>query len=308
MKLTGVDVTAPLRWGRDSISRLLGPDDSQPAPVPWSLAKAALPIKHAAGPDTAVPAASARITGHRVSESKLAAYRRVVGSTAVVPIGFPQLLATALHLQLISDLSFPVRALGLVHPGFQVSVLAEVPADQPWDVRAWIAGQRAVRSGLEFDLCAELTVAGQPRWRSTAVTLARSAAAAGTQDSAAPRVDLPPDWSDEADIAVPSDIGRRFGVLSGDINLIHLHPLGARLFGFEAPIAHGWWLLGRIAAQLGRDDAVPGRVVDIAFRRPVPLPSAPRLRSAPRPGADGAVFALYLPGTDRPVVAGQIAN
>jgi hypothetical protein len=61
---------------------------------------------------------------------------------------------------------------------------------------------------------------------------------------------------------------------------------------------HGWWTTGRATAELGVDAAVPGRRLEIAFRRPILLPSTPILCS--RPGADGGVeFALFpvSPGT-----------
>jgi hypothetical protein len=74
----------------------------------------------------------------------------------------------------------------------------------------------------------------------------------------------------------------------------------------DRPIAHGWWLAGRITAQLGVAQAEPGRTVRIAFRRPVPLPSDPELSWSDGPA--GITFALALPGADRPAVTGVVAG
>jgi hypothetical protein len=57
--------------------------------------------------------------------------------------------------------------------------------------------------------------------------------------------------------------------VSGDRNPIHLHPLGARLFGFPRAIAHGMWTVARCLAEYGTP---PAALVRAEFRAPVPLP------------------------------------
>ncbi|MDX3161552.1 MaoC/PaaZ C-terminal domain-containing protein, partial [Streptomyces scabiei] len=65
------------------------------------------------------------------------------------------------------------------------------------------------------------------------------------------------------------DVGRRYGAVSGDRNPIHLHPLGARLFGFPRAIAHGMWTVARCLAEHGTP---PATRVRAEFRAPVSLP------------------------------------
>jgi acyl dehydratase len=51
----------------------------------------------------------------------------------------------------------------------------------------------------------------------------------------------------------PADIGRRYGLVSGDMNPIHLSAPSAKLFGFRQAIAHGLWTKARaLAAMLPR--------------------------------------------------------
>jgi acyl dehydratase len=52
------------------------------------------------------------------------------------------------------------------------------------------------------------------------------------------------------DWQLAGDVGRRYGMLSGDINPIHLHPATSRLFGFARPIAHALLLMARCEATL----------------------------------------------------------
>ena len=259
---------------------------------PLSLARALAPWKRQASATTVLPESQTVVTGWRPDRERIAAYRSLVGSGAELPLAFPQLPIMALHIDLLSQWSFPVRALGLVHQGTVIEVVDELPVDSPWEVRAAVSDGRHVRAGLEFDVSGEVSVAGSLRWRSASTYLSRSRSASGAEESAVPRLDSSGEWDAEVPIPVPEGTGRAFGRLTGDINPIHLHAVPARAFGFPRAIAHGWWTTGRVAGELGVDEALSGRRLEIAFKRPIVLPSTPVLRS--RPGPTGGVeFALF---------------
>ncbi len=280
---------------------------------PLSLARAAAPWKRAASARTVLPGVATRLVNWQGSD-RLRDYRQLMGSAAEVPLAFPQVPVMALHIDLLTQWSFPIRAMGLVHVGTAIEVVREVPADEPWDVRAWVAGGRHVRAGLEFDLRGEVLVDGEVCWRSTAVTLSRHRAAAGAEASSVVEPDTTGEWETEQVITAEEGTGRAFGRVTGDVNPIHLHALPARLFGFRRAIAHGWWTTGRTVAALGLDEALPGRRLDAVFRRPVELPSTPVLCSRPAPGG-GVEFALFPVAPSpvdvkpvRPLVAGSISG
>jgi hypothetical protein len=257
-----------------------------------SLARAVAPWKRAASATTVLPESQAAVTGWWPDRQKLSAYRSVVSSVAELPIAYPQLPIMALHIDLLSQWSFPIRALGLVHQGTVIDVLGDLPLGEPWDVRAEVSQGRHVRAGLEFDVSGEVSVGGALCWRSTSIYLSRSRSAGGAEESAVPRLDSSGMWKAEVPIPVAEGTGREFARVSGDVNPIHLHALPAKALGFPRAIVHGWWTTGRATAELGVDAAVPGRRLEIAFRRPILLPSTPILCS--RPGAHGAVeFALF---------------
>lgn len=281
---------------------------------PVSLARALAPWKRSARATTVLPESQAMVTGWRPDREKVAEYRSLVGSGAEVPIAFPQVPIMALHIDLLSQWSFPVRALGLVHQGTVIDVLDDLPLAGPWDVRAAVSEGRHVRAGLEFDVSGEVSVAGRLCWRSTSIYLSRSRSASGAEESAVPLFDSSGPWESQSPIPVPEGTGRAFGRVTGDINPIHLHSVPARAFGFPRAIAHGWWTTGRVTAELGVDEAVSGRRLEIAFRRPILLPSTPTLCS--RPGGSGGVeFALFPepPAADpqepaRPLVSGVVTG
>ncbi len=68
--------------------------------------------------------------------------------------------------------------------------------------------------------------------------------------------------------------------MSGDVNPIHLHPLGARALGFPRHLAHGMWTWSRSLAALGRGSLGPSRS-RVWFTKPVFLPSSVELVRSP---------------------------
>ena len=59
-------------------------------------------------------------------------------------------------------------------------------------------------------------------------------------------------WSGSEVWSLDTSAGPRFAALNGDINLIHLSPTLARLFGFPSNIAHGVFLVSRSIAAIQR--------------------------------------------------------
>jgi hypothetical protein len=291
-------------------------DGSQPdlPRLSVSIARAAAPWKRAATASTTLPERASVVQGWRLDPASLAAYRALLGSSADLPLAFPQVPVMAMTMDLVSRWSFPVRAMGMVHQGSVVECLDPLPADEPWDLRVQGSPGRHVRWGLEFDVIGEVTVAGRPRWRSRAVYLSRSRSASGSEESTVPSLDGEGPWTREQQLPAPEETGRRFASVTGDINPIHLHQVPARVLGFRRAIVHGWWTTGRVAALLDVDECVPGRTLEISYRRPIELPSTPRLCS--RPVEAGVEFAVLRAadgapdeqGEPRPLVLGRVVG
>lgn len=62
--------------------------------------------------------------------------------------------------------------------------------------------------------------------------------------------DVQPHWDHYATWQMTTQAGPQFAALNGDINLIHLHPITARLFGFKSNIAHGTYLVSKAVAAM----------------------------------------------------------
>lgn len=95
-------------------------------------------------------------------------------------------------------------------------------------------------------------------------------------------------------------MGTEYARVSGDHNPIHTSRLGARLFGFGRPIAHGMWSKARCLAAL--ENRLPAAyTVEVGFKLPVPLPSTVAFSAVP-----GRDFTLHDARTGRPHLVGTV--
>jgi acyl dehydratase len=232
------------------------------------------------GPGTVAPAHGVEMAAWPVDAALLQSYRDVVTSAAAVPLLFPALIGTRLQRDLLGLGRLPVNGMGLVHVGSTIEVVGRLPTSGTWHVGAWADGTRHTRSGLEIDLWARCRT-DEASWTARMVVLAKSTRAAGDEESGVPQVAADGPWDTEQTLEVPVDAGWSYARVSGDYNPIHLNLVTAKPFGFERAIAHGWWTLAHALAVLGLDEApaTGQRTVEVAYRRPVLLPSQPRLVS-----------------------------
>ncbi len=248
-------------------------------------------------------------TGVTADPAQVAGYARICGFglTDVLPPTFPHVLTFPLQVALMSDRSFPLALPGLVHVRNRIDVLRPIGTGEALDLEVWAERFAAHRSGATVDLCASGTVAGEEVWRGRSTYLARGATA--PEGAPAADVDVAVGALPDGTIRwrVPDDTGRRYAGVSGDVNPIHMSALTAKAFGFKRAIAHGMWVEAHALAALeGRLPAAMS--VDVAFRKPLFLPSTVTLATAPvEPGGwdlavrDEKTGTEHLAGTVRPL-------
>jgi hypothetical protein len=223
-----------------------------------------------------------------VEAARLDRYRRLCGFSAGagVPATFPHLLAFPLTLRLMTSRGFPAPVLGLVHLRNSITQYRRIEVGEPLTVRAWLGGTGDHDRGTTFELLAEATAGDTPVWYEQSTYLHRHQKSRTTSRPDQPSTGQPGQvWS------VPAGTGRRYASVSGDRNPIHLSALTARLFGFRTAIAHGMWAKARCLAALEGDGGLPDRFrIDVAFRRPVPVPGTVAFHR------DGNTFTLTGPG------------
>ena len=240
---------------------------------PRALASAVRPVLRrlpgVGGDGASMPQTELTLRGLEIDRDHLAAYARVCGFRLrdELPPTYPHVLAFPLSMRLMTDGDFPFPVMGLVHVANRIAQRAPLRAEEALDLRVWAEAPEAHPRGTQFDVIAEASAGGEPRWRGASTYLRREGGSGGggrgERDAEPPRPGAI--WD------LPGDLGRRYAAVSGDRNPIHLHPLSARLFGMSRPIAHGMWLKARCLAAL--EGHLPGaHAVDVRFKLPVPLP------------------------------------
>ncbi|MGK5682559.1 MaoC/PaaZ C-terminal domain-containing protein [Actinoplanes sp. URMC 104] len=240
-----------------------------------------------------LPEVELRQRGVGVDREHLAAYDRVCGFRLSdrLPPTYPHVLAFPLAMHLLTAPGFPLPAIGLVHVANRITVHAPLTADLRLDLSVRAVDLRPHDRGRQVDVVTTASVDGEPVWTSVSTYLSRE----GRGEHRA-RPDSPPPPAASAVWRVPARVGADYAAVSGDRNPIHTSRLGARLFGFARPIAHGMWSKARcLAAFEGR---LPDRcTVDVRFRQPILLPATVSFASG-----DGE-FQLY---GRRPHLAGHV--
>lgn len=275
-----------------------------------------------------VPRLEARLSRVRIDPRHLRRYRELCcgepapGAIDELPIAYPHLLATTLHLAILGSGRFPVGVLGLVHVANRIEQFAPLEVAGGGELGCWLQGHEQTARGQEFELHTEWRRDGRLLWRECCRFLARRRAASrepgaapaparGAASGAGEPVTPDADWScggsfEAAGLHAPAGLGRRYGALAGDVNPIHIADVAARAFGFRAAIAHGMWSLARCAAELEpRLPASAGpRVLEVQFRAPVFLPASLVLRGTPVP--QGLRFELRDARGARTHLAGEL--
>ena len=248
-----------------------------------------------------------------IDPDRLAAFDRVCGYplTDSVPACYVHILAFPLQLKLMTDGSFPLAAIGLVHIANKITQHRPVRVGERLSLRVWATELEPHPRGRQFTLRSagprrrRARVGGvgdEPAPRrlhgSAKSRVARSAKPAKSRELAS-TVNLPA----TATWRLPGDLGRSYGGVSGDRNPIHMHALSARLFGFPTAIAHGMWTKARCLAALDAEleDAY---TVEVAFRKPILLPASVKFAEQP---ADGEIrFGVRDARKDTPHLDGTV--
>ncbi|MEU1590233.1 MaoC/PaaZ C-terminal domain-containing protein [Micromonospora sp. NPDC005710] len=246
------------------------------------------------GPD--LPAVELTVRGVTVDRARLADYDRICGFRLSdrLPATFPHVMGFPLALRLMTAPDFPLPLVGLVHVGNRITMHRPVTADETIDFTTYAEDLRPHDRGRQVDVVLVGSVGGAEVWRGVSTYLGRERTSGGREPGERPAAPTA-----TAHWRVEPRVGTEYARISGDHNPIHTSRLGARLFGFRRPIAHGMWSKARCLAAL--EARLPDAyTVEVAFKLPVPLPSTVSFARLP----DGG-FALHDP-RGRPHLAGHL--
>lgn len=264
-------------------------------------------------PGVTVPRLQASAGAVEASAGHLRRYREVCGfnDDHLLPLTYPHVLAMPLIVAILTQPEFPVRLMGLIHVATVIEQFRLLPARGRFRLRSWVEGFRDADRGQEFDVWTELEDGDGVAWREKVVALARRPVSAGQAARSARQTlryekPAPGDVVQSMPIEAPSDVGWRFGLLTGDLNPIHIGDFTARRFGFDSAVAHGMWSMARSLAALGEAlNAVPLQA-SVEFKLPLFLPGTARLEHWTN--GDRRVFVLKDGEGQRPHLAGELRS
>lgn len=241
--------------------------------LPPLFAKAALKRPHKQA-EIRMPALSVSMRGVKINHERLRQYHKVCGfqDKHVLPATYPQIVAFGAYMRILTDARFPLSPIGLVHLRNEITQYRAILPEEVLDFESSLSGQRQTDKGLEFDIVTRVHIAGRLVWENTATLLHRNRK---RSDKKGERQEKPRKAFDHRLFwQLPENLGRQYAQASGDYNLIHLHMVTARFFGFKQPIAHGLWSKARCIAQLTENQMDRPLRVKVSFKLPIFLPGA----------------------------------
>jgi MaoC like domain len=255
-----------------------------------------------------VPVGELVVRGVPVDRDNLADYDRVCGFPVrdTLPATYPHIMGFPLAIRLMSAPDFPIQLVGIVHVHNRITMHRPIDADERLDFTARAGHLRPHPRGRQLDVDLAASVGGVEVWRGVSTYLSKERRSANGErsgsDSGSPSAGARPAAGTAAAIwRVQRRVGTDYARVSGDHNPIHTSRLGARLFGFPQPIAHGMWSTARCLAAL--DNRLPDSyTVDVAFKLPLPLPSTVAFTAAP-----SWTFALHSARSGKPHLTGEIS-
>lgn len=243
--------------------------------------------------------------------AEIAAYAQVCGfkPDVGVPLLYPQMLVFPLAMDFFGSEHFPWPALGTVHLANRVVQHATLHAGDVVRVEMRTGELIAHEKGQVFTLEFTLSRDGTCVWEGT-MTLLRMGVKSPVGPDYTSVVSGDVELSCQASFSAPADIGRRYGVVSGDLNPIHVSAASAKLFGFKQAIAHGLWTTARaLAAMLPRQPLEQAELL-VDFKTPLYLPSRPSLwatRQVKGTQPHNAIFEVRNAKGDKPHLRAQLA-
>lgn len=255
-----------------------------------------------------LPAAEYIVDQLKIDSAHLARYQAVCGfkANSNVPATYLVVLGQSLQLSMMTDEAFPFPIIGLVHIRNSVTQYRPINSSETLRLTCQFGELQPHDKGVQFDFIMTAKVGAELVWQGTTTYLMRQKVAAGSTAPAAERTEKTIAQAGDQQVvwSVPENIGRRYGMASGDFNLIHVHAITAKAFGFPKAIAHGLWSKARCLAELGELPAAYR--ADVQFKLPVFLPA--KVEFLAQKQQQQTVFSLSDAKSGKPHLAGTLTR
>ena len=221
------------------------------------------------------------VDSFKTDSKHLKAYNEICGykQNGYIPATYLAVVSQSLQMHMMTTEAFPFALLGLVHIRNVVKQTRKIGVNETMTLSCKFGELKAHDKGLQFDFLTTAKINGEVVMEGLTTYLARQK----TDGSVQPKMkeESVPDYQLKAVWDVAENTGRRYAMSSGDFNLIHIHAVTAKAFGFKQAIAHGMWSKARALASLELPDAYEA---DVHFKLPMFLPSKVEFLTAEQKG------------------------
>lgn len=205
-----------------------------------------------------------------IAPEHLAKYNRICGfdHNGTVPAMYLAVLAQSLQMHMMTSEPFPFALLGLVHIRNQIKQYRVIQATETMQLSCKFGELQPHDKGLQFDFIITAKVADEVVFEGLTTYLARQKVTNKVAEKT--KTEKTPDYQVQATWTLAENTGRRYAMISGDFNLIHIHAVTAKAFGFKSAIAHGMWSKAKVLSSVTLPAAYRA---DVWFKLPMFLPS-----------------------------------
>lgn len=208
-----------------------------------------------------------------IDRANVADYAAVTGLRFgdTLPLTYPFALTFPTVMALITGFDFPFAAMGSVHVENHITQHRPIKVTDVVSVKTHAENLREHRRGLLVDVLTDVSVGNDVAWQQVTTFLHQQRTSLSDEPKPPPQkqAKLPPPQSILR--ITPGQI-RRYAAVGGDRNPIHISSVGAKLFGFPAPIAHGMFSAAAVLANI--EGQLPDAVrYSVKFGKPVILPA-----------------------------------
>lgn len=254
-----------------------------------------------------LPRTEAHWSAARETPEKIQAYREACGfgNDGKLPLLYPHVLTSAMHIHMLANKEFPASALGAVHARNHILQRRQIGENEAVDLTCAFGDVRVLKPGLEVDVITKVHASGSCVWESVSAYLFRGRKFGEIMEaSTLAAFDELAEPSIKAQWHVPRNMGRRYAGITGDYNPIHVSKLLAKAFGFKRDIIHGMWALAKCLVHFQELDYNKSLRLDVAFKGPVFMDSDCFMKG--HEAQEGYRFDLYCGKNPRPSIVGAI--
>jgi acyl dehydratase len=271
------------------------------------LLKAATTSNKKPKPDTQAARLGARVKKVFIDREWVRQYNAVCGfKEDEISLTAPQVVASPLHMYLLSRPEHPMPMLGMVHLHNSIECAMPLEYGVPYDVLVTVGDTRSISLGLEFDVHTQFLVGEEVHWSSVMTILCRVKGMPRSLTKPAPVEPLSAIGAQYAAVKVPENQGRKYAKVSNDYNPIHLYAQTAKMFGFKQAIVHGMWTAAKTLSIVEASLGARASKFDLSFKQPVFLPSGISVKHITAGGASR--FEVLAERDSKVLMVGSIAS